>query len=113
MKQLVEFPLESGGSVIVQVDEDNPAIGLERAANAGEIVARAGQTLESALSGIRPAIDSIFSRFKDLVDSPDQIELEFGIKLNTQVGLLITSGSSEANMVVRLQWNSSTPKEAK
>ncbi|HKZ86256.1 MAG TPA: hypothetical protein VJ793_21695 [Anaerolineae bacterium] len=48
MKRLIKFPLQDGGSVIVEVDEPLPE-GVVEAARPGEVVAKAKETLEDAL----------------------------------------------------------------
>ena len=47
MKRLIEFPLEEGGSIVVEVDEPAPEGGVVRAARPGEVAAKAGQTFEA------------------------------------------------------------------
>jgi hypothetical protein len=55
VKRLIEFPLEEGGSIMVEVDEPAPEGGVVRAAaKPGEIAAKAGQTFEAALERISP-----------------------------------------------------------
>jgi len=55
MKRLIEFPLQDGGSIVVEVDEPASEGGVTRAARPGEIAARASQTFEAALERIQPA----------------------------------------------------------
>ncbi len=42
MKRLIEFPLEEGGSILMEVGEPAPEGGVVRAARPGEIAAKAG-----------------------------------------------------------------------
>jgi hypothetical protein len=104
MKQLVEYPLAAGGSIIIEVDEAPPETGVEQAALATTTVLKATQTLESAINHIKPAAGVILAQLQGLTERPEQIEVEFGLKLSTQVGAIIASGSTEANLVVRLRW---------
>lgn len=53
MSTLVEFPLEDGSSLWVEVSEAAPR-GLTPAAR-GDLPARAAQTFEAALDKVRPA----------------------------------------------------------
>ena len=101
MKQLVEFPLEGGGWIVVEVDE--PRAGTVRAGRAGEVIERAQQTFESALQSIKPAAASIVRFLRELEDSPDEVSVEFGIKLNVKAGVVI-SADAEANYKVNLKW---------
>jgi hypothetical protein len=102
MKQLVEFPLEGGGSVVIEVDEA-PG-GMQRAANAGEVVAKAGQTFENAMDRVKPVAVALVSKLRSLGEVPDQVEVEFGLKFNAAAGMLVASAATEANFKVKLAW---------
>jgi hypothetical protein len=103
MKQLIEFPLQDGGAVLVQVDEPLPA-GVVKAARPGEVIKKAGQTFEQALDKIKPAASIIISRLRGLADPPDEIEVEFGLTLNAEAGAFVAAAGAEANYTVTLIW---------
>src|SRR5438067_703976 len=65
VKRLVQFALEAGGTVVVEVDEPGDG-GLQRAGRAGEISETAAETLEAALDRIRPAAEAVVSRLGNL-----------------------------------------------
>jgi len=105
--RLVEFPLESGGSVIVEVEDRTDRVvrrGLGQAARPAEIAARASETLESAFSRVQPAALAVVSNLRDLTDAPDEIEVEFGIQLSAEIGAIVAHTAGEANFHVRLVW---------
>ena len=78
MKQLVEFPLEDGGTILVEVDvPEEPGM---VPATRGEVIQRAQQTFEAALEKIRPAAQAIIGQLRALHDPPDEVEVEFGLK---------------------------------
>ena len=104
MKRLIQFPLQEGGSILVEVDEPEPEGGVVRAARPGEIAARAGQTLEDALEKIKPAAQAIIANLRGLHDAPDEVGVEFGIKLSAAAGAFIASAGVEANYKVTLKW---------
>jgi Trypsin-co-occurring domain 1 len=108
MTKLVEFPLESGGSMIVEVD-DRRAPGDVRRGLGGrdhpaEIAARAGETLEAAFGRIQPAAGAMVSRLRGLADAPEEIEIEFGIQLSAELGVIVAHTAGEANFRVTLRW---------
>jgi hypothetical protein len=107
--RLVEFPLENGGSVIVEVEDRTASDrivrrGLGQAARPGEIAVRAGETLESAFSRVQPAAVAMVSKLRDLDDAPDEVEVEFGIQLSAEIGAIVAHTAGEANFHVRLVW---------
>jgi hypothetical protein len=103
MKQLIEFPLEDGGFVLIQVDEPAPQ-GVVKAARPGEVVRRAGQTFEEALDKLKPAAGAIIQKLRGLSDPPDEIEVEFGLTLSAEAGAFIAAAGAEANYTVKLKW---------
>lgn len=104
MKKLVEFPLEDGRTVIIEVNDPQPE-GTNERASLGEVSARATKTLETALEQVTPAAEAILKRFSGLSQLPDEIEVEFGLKVNAEIGAFVASGSVEANYVVKLKWS--------
>jgi hypothetical protein len=104
VKRLIEFPLEDGGSIVVEVDEPEPEGGVVRAARPGEIAAKAGQTFETALDRIRPAAGAIITKLRGLSDPPDEMTVEFGLKMSAEAGALVAAAGAEANYRVTLKW---------
>ncbi len=104
MKRLIEFPLQDGGTMVVEVDEPEPPGGVVRAARPGDVAEKAKETFEDALDKIKPAAQSIITRLRGLSDEPDEIAVEFGIKLNAAAGAFIASAGVEANYKVSLKW---------
>jgi hypothetical protein len=101
VKQLIEYPLVAGGSVVVEVEEREEA-GVVRVAR-GEIAAKASQTFEEALDAVKPAILSVITKLKE-ISAPGQIGVEFGIKLGAKAGAVFSSADAEANFKVTLSW---------
>jgi hypothetical protein len=98
MKRLVEFPLQGGGSIIVQIDE--PEVGGTVRAARGDVIEKARDTLEDALNRVIPATKSVATQLKSI--RPDEIEVTFGITLSMQAGAF-TAGS-DANFGATVRW---------
>ena len=81
---MVQFALERGGSVLVEVDGDEP--GIQRASRVDDLIVQAKQQLEPAMDNIRALANVAFELLQDLAERPDGIEVEFGVRLNAQVG---------------------------
>lgn len=103
MERLVEYPLESGGSILIDVAETKPVSGTTRAKREG-VTEKASITFEEALDKIKPTAAAIIGKFRDLSDKPDEVSVEFGLKLTTNANVIITSGGLEANFNVTLTW---------
>lgn len=103
MVQLVRFDLGSDGSVVAEIDDTDP--GVERASWGGDqlktVVASLGQVTGLAFAAVR--------QFKN-IEHPDEIELEFGIRLNMEAGAVLARSSAEGHIQVRLAWQRSGPE---
>lgn len=104
MKNLIEFPLEDGTSIFVEVDNDESDGGVIKASRSGEVAIKASQTFESALEKVKPIAQTVISKLRSLHDSPDEVEVGFGLKLNAGVGAVVASTSMEANYTITLRW---------
>jgi hypothetical protein len=105
VKRFVEFPLEDGGTIVVEVNEPEGERGSRRAARGSEEEPeKAPQSFEHALSKIRPATEKVITTLRGLIQKPDEIEMEFGFSLSAGAGVVIASASTEANYRVTLRW---------
>jgi len=112
MKRLVEFPSEDGGSILVEVDDNGPSSGSGgtlRSARPAEMIERAQVTYEEAFDRIKPATETIVARMRLLPDPPDEIFVEFGIKLSAAAGAILASASADAQFTLRLTWRRGGP----
>ena len=107
MKRLVEFPLDHGGNVVVEIDEP-PAgptmrgLGKDRSS----IVEQADKTFEDATAAVTPAARSLIDRLRSIDNPPDEVGLEFGVALSAQTGAFIASVAGQANFKVSMTWRS-------
>ena len=105
MKRLVEFPLEDGSTIMVEVDEPERAGGTTRVSRGGEkTVEKANQSFEAALDKVKPTANAVISKLRDLYDPPDEISVEFGLKLSAKAGVFLAAAGVEANYKVTLKW---------
>jgi hypothetical protein len=108
-KQLIEFRLENGETIIAEVEEPTSDAIAPIARTPGDIAAKAKETLEGALKKvIKPfAVGSstIVSELRNINEPADEIEVKFGVKLSGTIGAVLTAGG-EASYEVTLKWNS-------
>lgn len=103
MKRLVEYPLNDGSSVVVEVDEEARG-GVVRRGAASDVAEKVTQTFETALEKIRPAAVELIAQFRHLREPPHIAVVEFGVKLSAEAGAFIASVATEANFKVTLTW---------
>ena len=104
-KRLVEFPLEQGGSVLIETDEP-PAGPVTRGLVKGHpaLVEQADKTFEDATATITPAARSLIVRLRAVDDPPDEVGIVFGLQLSAQTGAFIASVAGQANFTVSMTW---------
>ena len=111
MKRLVEFRLDQGGSVLVEVDElpGGPVMrGLGK--DRSTLVEEADKTFEDATAAVVPAAGSLIARLRSIGNPPDEVGIEFGVQLSAQTGAFIASVAAEANFKVSMTWRRSAPE---
>jgi hypothetical protein len=103
MTYVIEVPIDNGGQLLVQASEEDLPAGLELAAlRPGAIVARLGQSLDSALDQLKPAVQTV--RRHLVAMAPDEVEVEFGIVLGAETGVVVAKGTSDVHFTVKLTW---------
>ncbi|MFE3325935.1 CU044_2847 family protein [Streptomyces sp. NPDC059176] len=105
MTEIVRFAGPEGASLLVEVDEDAP--GLERISRDSAGVAEAGRRLEDALATARPAISAVVDSVKAL--APDGFEVEFGVKLSAEAGVVVAKTAVEGHFTVKVHWSRTSP----
>jgi hypothetical protein len=101
MNDLVRFDLDGGTSILVEVD-DSITPGLERVGRSRDGIVEAGRRLTDALAAVREAARESITTLRAL--SPDECELEFGVKLAADVGAVIARTATEGHFTVKLSW---------
>jgi hypothetical protein len=101
---LMEVPLDDGENrLVVEVDPRDVPQDLDLAApKPGEIHEKAQMSLESAFENIGPGMRALVDKVRAI--SPDEVTVEFGLKLAGQAGLVVARGTAEVNFVVKLTW---------
>lgn len=106
MDELLEYPLEGGGTVLVAVRESDVGVvtrgwGEERA---DRVAKQATESFEAAVARIRPAADAVLSSLAGLSSQPDEITVEFAVQLTAGAGVCIATLGSSANFRIALTW---------
>jgi hypothetical protein len=107
MAELAQFPLAGGGVLVVETDSSDARRVMRGATS--EAVATAVDTFEAAMAKVRYAAEGILHQLTSLTQPPDEVEVEFGVKLNVETGAIIAKSSAEANFKINLTWKRSAP----
>jgi hypothetical protein len=104
----MRFSLEDGASVLVEVGEDEP--GIVRASRTRDAIEAAATSFGAALTGVRNAAGEALRTFRDTDFRPDEIQLEFGVRLNAQAGAVIAKTGVDGHLKVKLTWRNPEPQ---
>ncbi|MFF7981524.1 CU044_2847 family protein [Streptomyces sp. NPDC007901] len=74
-------------------------------ARAAEALTRGGEALVEALHPLGGVLDGIHQSFAGSVQRPDEVTVEFGVTLGSDLSLGIFSGKGEASFTVSASWN--------
>ena len=113
MADLIEFPLDGGGSVVVaaartSAPSDSTAGGtVFRGADRRDVATRSSETMQQAIGKVKPAAEALAQTFSDMPMRPESVEVSFGIQLDAELGALIASTSMSAHFEVTLRWRRS------
>jgi len=107
MARLAKFVLPDGSSIVAEVDDE--PIQSSRVMRGGgiassEMVVKANESFESALDRVRWAAEGLLDRLTSLASPPDEVKVEFGVKLNAETGAVIAKAATEANFKINLKW---------
>jgi Trypsin-co-occurring domain 1 len=103
MPNLIEVPLERGGSILIEADAPGSGEAL-RGRAAAQVIERVSQTLEEALSHVRSTADVVITQLCAIPQAPEEVSVEFGIKFGAKGSVYIAGGEAEANFKVALKW---------
>lgn len=105
MKRLVEFLSESGDPIMVEVEDLEPTGETRRGMSSPAVVQRAQTSFEDALERAQPMASGLVNKLRSITDSPDEVQIEFGLSLSANCGAVLVAGASAgANYKVTLKW---------
>ena len=101
MSKYVDFPTDNAGVIRVEILEAD-----ERTVRGGtrDVVESATVTFEKALEKVKPICGAIVRQLREAIEQPDEIGVEFGIKLSAEAGVILTSAATEANLKISVKW---------
>jgi hypothetical protein len=109
VNEFVEVPLPEGVGLVVETVDIRP--GTVPAGRLHDLADTAAETFDSAMSRLRNAADTVVRRMYTMAQPPDDVTVEFAVKLATQAGVVIANSSAEANLAVTLTWHRASGKQ--
>jgi hypothetical protein len=94
------------GSGTILVEADDNSYGVDHPARNEQGILDVGWRLEDALASVRPAAHAALEAMAEL--TPEQVEIEFGVKLAGDAGAMIAKSTADAHFVLRMWWTPET-----
>lgn len=107
---IIAFPTDEGaGFIYVEVDEvKTTSTGGVILAGADGQIHQISTKFSKALSPIRQVANDVLQQLQEMAKSPEEVSIEFGLKLNFEAGAVITKASTEGNLKVSIKWKKTT-----
>ncbi len=104
MNQYIEYVLDDGSTILIEAGNHKRSNEMYRSAREKNIVTKATKSFSDTMETIKPVAETIISKFKDVAQSPDEVSVEFGLKLQGETGAIIATAGVEANFKIALLW---------
>jgi Trypsin-co-occurring domain 1 len=104
MSELLKFNSEEGATVLVEVADD-PRESVTRGGRTQTAVVEARESLERVLGQLGPMVKGIVSELRSTADWPDEVEIEFAVKVSADSNVIIARVGGEANFRIALRWS--------
>lgn len=116
MPDLVQMPLDGGGSILIRTGPDEPVDREDRgplvrsgpvpAGRAGDMV---GDVVAVASCSLREALEPVTRMSQQLLEQlakagPRQVAVEFGVELTAQAGAVLAKAGTGCHLTVTLTW---------
>jgi hypothetical protein len=80
-------------------------VGLFSRKKEPELAEKSNKAIEKAMSTIQRMANRVNSTVGNIDKRPSNVEVEFGIKFDAEVGVIVAKAKMEAGMTVKLGWN--------
>jgi hypothetical protein len=120
MGNYVTFSFDDGTSVMLEVEPGPGAPSAGRGEPRGDlpegsagpipvarpkdIVARTGKTFSEVLRPLVPLLESVHKTLSEATAAPDEVTVELGLKLSSELSLMVVNSNGEASLTVSAKW---------
>ena len=104
MGDLLAFKDEDGNGLVYVETADTDRGPTMRGGPIGSNIIEAGQSLEQVVGRIGPIVKSMVTEIRQSAEWPDEVEVEFAVKISADSNLVIAKAGGEANFRIALRW---------
>lgn len=106
-KTLLKFKLDDNTEIYIESQEELSSGLTKTSKKTRDNIVEVDEKFETLVEKIKPVSNLIMKSLKDF-NTPDDIELSFGVKFGGKAGIIFASVDSEATFNLKLKW--SNPK---
>jgi hypothetical protein len=103
--------LGDGEFVVVEVDDS--LVGADEvvlaARDPGKTMVQLPETLQVSFDRTLGVVGGMLLQLRSMPHSPNQAEIQFGLKIGGEAGLIFARGSTEVNFQVKMSWKKPEP----
>ena len=114
MSKYVEFPLDGGGSIVIESAEEptHTSAGFLRGESGYTAANTATQSFDASVEAVRRSADLLVSKLRGLSAPPDELTVSFALKASGELGgLAVAKNGGDANFNVTLKWSNDLKKD--
>ena len=100
MENIFEFCIDENNSVLAELTNTGYK---EEFVSSDSLIKKASIAFEKSLYPIKAVSQSIIRQF-DSIEKPQEIEIEFGLKLQAETSAIVATVGGECNINVKLKW---------
>jgi hypothetical protein len=115
MGRVVEYSTSNGPIYLEIIGSQGVTGGLRKAGvveNAKGYIEKAATSFEEALSNAFTAANAFVEHASKLHVQPQELNIEFGLKLSGELDFFVVSGNTESNFVIKMRWSRNGPPAA-
>jgi hypothetical protein len=103
VKRIISMPLETGGTVELEIEGDavSPVM---RGAITQPLIEKSVASFETAVARVKPVATAVVQQLASGMAGTTSVKVKFGLKFTAEAGAIIASAGSEANFEVELTW---------
>lgn len=107
MPSIVKYETANGPVYIEAATVDERNSGVQKAGlpeDGKALIQSAAATFESAIQNAFVAANTLVEKAASLKIQPQELNIEFGLKLSGDFSFFVISGTSEANFAIKAKW---------
>lgn len=104
MEEVIVFESEKNEQIFVEV-ENAEYLQDELVSDADRTIKKTTKKFEDVLSSVKTIAKSTYNSISLIPNRPDEVVIEFGLKISGDISAVITSTSAEGHIKVTLKWS--------